>query len=135
MSGKLDYSDLIGKPFKLGARGPKFYDCWGLCLELGRRVGLKLPEHFTPDANEDQDKTIRMYRDKDFVKIEEPEPYCIAVYSLAVVPPAVDHCGFILEDCKKMLHTIKQHSVCVIRLDNTIIKRKLCGYYKLCPVK
>jgi len=33
------FKDLIGKPFKLNGRGPDFYDCYGLYLEINRRIG------------------------------------------------------------------------------------------------
>lgn len=36
----MHYEDLIGKPFKYGARGPQEYDCWGLVQEMLRRSGI-----------------------------------------------------------------------------------------------
>lgn len=129
---KIDYTDLLGKPYQLGARGPEFYDCWGICLELGKRAGLALPKDFTPDNTEAQSKSIKHYRDTQFIKLDRPEPYCIAVYSLELPPPYVDHCGFVLEDCRNMVHILKQHSVARVRLNNRILLPKLNGYYKLC---
>jgi len=35
--------DLIGKPWRLGARGPDAFDCWGVVLELARRAGRPVP--------------------------------------------------------------------------------------------
>jgi cell wall-associated NlpC family hydrolase len=34
---------LVGLPFQAGARGPAAFDCWGLVLELRRRLGLPVP--------------------------------------------------------------------------------------------
>ena len=48
----VDYTDLLGKPFRLGARGPEYYDCWGLCLELGKRAGIEYPADFTPEKKQ-----------------------------------------------------------------------------------
>jgi cell wall-associated NlpC family hydrolase len=39
------FSDLIGKPFRDMGRGPDAYDCWGLCLEVNRRVGRTVPDY------------------------------------------------------------------------------------------
>jgi hypothetical protein len=36
-------NDLIGKPFRMGAKGPDFYSCYGLLLEVYRRMGVALP--------------------------------------------------------------------------------------------
>jgi cell wall-associated NlpC family hydrolase len=36
--------DLIGKPYKKHGRGPDAYDCYGLCIEVSKRLGRELPE-------------------------------------------------------------------------------------------
>jgi cell wall-associated NlpC family hydrolase len=38
--------DLIGRPYRYGARGPEAYDCWGLVLEVRRRLALPAPPDF-----------------------------------------------------------------------------------------
>lgn len=39
-------NETIGSPWKLGARGPKAFDCWGLvCFAYLRRFGVALPGH------------------------------------------------------------------------------------------
>lgn len=43
-----DYTDLIGKPFKYGGRGPEFYDCYGLVMELHKRAGKTIPDVLSP---------------------------------------------------------------------------------------
>jgi cell wall-associated NlpC family hydrolase len=35
--------DLIGKPWRKGARGPDAFDCWGLVLVLAERCGRTVP--------------------------------------------------------------------------------------------
>jgi len=125
---ELCYTDLLGKPFRLGGRGPDFYDCWGICLELGRRVGLALPEDFTPNDTIEQDKSIRNRRDNDFVKLQEPKPYCIVTFM--VTPPFIDHCGFVLEDCKHFIHIMRERSVAVQRLDHRILAKRIDGFYR-----
>src|SRR6187399_3217256 len=43
---RVDVNDLIGKPWRLGARGPDAYDCWGLVREVLQRMrpGEALPD-------------------------------------------------------------------------------------------
>ncbi len=123
------YNDLMGKPFLLGSRGPDKYDCWGICLEVGKRVGINYPEDFTPCESEQQDAAIKNKRDMDFDKIEIPEPYCIVTFK--ITPPFVDHCGIVLSDCKYFLHIMTGRSVSVNRLDHKILSRRIDGFYKL----
>ncbi len=125
---KLIYEDLLGKPFKLGGRGPEFYDCWGLCIELGKRVGQHLPLDLTPEDTKGQDIAIRDKRDNEFVKLDRPEPYCIVTFR--VTPPFVDHCGFVMEDCKHFIHIMRQRSVAVQRLDHKILAKRIDGFYR-----
>jgi len=129
---KLNYYDLLGKPFRLGARGPDYYDCWGLCLELGRRVGISFPADFTPSETSDQDMAICNIRDRDFTRLEKPEPYAIVTFKMN--PPLVDHCGFIIPDdrgkCTHFIHIMRDHHVVVLRLDHRVMARKLEGIYK-----
>lgn len=126
---KAIHLDLIGKEFELGGRGPIKFDCWGLCLEVGKRVGILYPEEFTPDNTEQQDESIRKGIDKDFERIDKPEPYCIVTFKIK--PVFVDHCGIVLPDCRKFLHTMAGHHVSVNRLDHKILSRKIEGFYRL----
>jgi cell wall-associated NlpC family hydrolase len=41
----LHYDDLIGKSFADMGRGPDAYDCWGLVLEISRRLGKHVPDY------------------------------------------------------------------------------------------
>ena len=43
LAARTSAPDLIGRPYAYGARGPEAFDCWGLVLELRRRLGLPLP--------------------------------------------------------------------------------------------
>ena len=125
----VEYQNLVGKPYRLGARGPEYFDCWGICLELGKRVGINYPAEFTPVETIDQDKAISDGLDKDFIKIDRPEPFCIVTFK--VNPPFVDHCGIVLPDCLRFLHTMKNHSTCINRLDHRILNKRIEGFYRL----
>lgn len=39
------YLDLLDKKYKLGGRGPDFYDCYGLVKEMFSRCGKELPNY------------------------------------------------------------------------------------------
>jgi len=46
----LTYSDLLTATFRYNARGPSHFDCYGLCMEVSRRLGRTLPEILTPNG-------------------------------------------------------------------------------------
>lgn len=119
----------MGKPFRLGGRGPEHWDCWGLCLEIGRRAGIDFPTDFTPEDTSQQDKTICKIRDDNFESLEEPEPFAIVTFK--ITPPFVDHCGIVLPGNKHFLHIMRGHSVVVNRLDHRILSKRIDGFYKL----
>jgi len=125
----LKYADLLGKPFRLGSRGPDYYDCWGICLELGKRVGINYPEHFTPTDTSGQNDAIQDIRDEHFIKLDKPEPFCIVTFKIN--PPFVDHCGVVVENCTQFIHTMRSRSVVLQRLDNRILAPRIEGFYRL----
>jgi cell wall-associated NlpC family hydrolase len=45
------YADLIGVPFLARARGPAAFDCFGLVLELQRRLGVDIPNNESPEQS------------------------------------------------------------------------------------
>lgn len=129
MSNNPEYLDLLDKPFLLGSRGPDYYDCWGICLEIGKRVNINYPKFFTPADTKNQSESIQSVRDKDFIKLNKPEPFCIVTFK--ITPPFVDHCGIIMSDCRHFLHIMINHSVALQRLDNRILSPRIEGFYKL----
>ena len=40
----LDINDLLGKPYKIHGRGQDGYDCYGLVIEIEKRLGRFLPD-------------------------------------------------------------------------------------------
>lgn len=43
----LDLNDLLGKPYKAHARGPRAFDCYGLVIEVEKRLGHTMPDLYT----------------------------------------------------------------------------------------
>ena len=43
----LDVNDLLGKPYKAHGRGPDRFDCYGLVIEVEKRLGRKMPDLYT----------------------------------------------------------------------------------------
>lgn len=53
-----DYVDLLGLPFKRGARGPKSFDCYGLAREMFTRAGIFVPDFESPEDLQGTDQLI-----------------------------------------------------------------------------
>ena len=81
-----------------------------------------------PEDTSEQDKAIKMVADRDFERIEKPEPFCIVTYK--ITPPFVDHCGIVMPDCLRFLHILKQHSAALQRLDHKILFPRQEGFYR-----
>lgn len=72
-----DVQDLIGKPHKRDARGPDIYDCWGICIEVGRRLGIALPDYATQNMTHQEIWDLANGHAKDHADwIDDPEPWC-----------------------------------------------------------
>lgn len=55
---------LVGKPYKQGAAGPDFYDCWGLAQVVQRGLfGREMPTIESPPSDNDPRTMIRFIRD------------------------------------------------------------------------
>jgi cell wall-associated NlpC family hydrolase len=120
------FNDLIGKPFTYGGRGPTSYDCYGLALEVSRRVGIKLPEHASnispPDIHKSVEEGLGSWQ-----KLDYPEPYCIVVF--CIVPPYVSHVGVVLP-YSKFIHITSNTCVTIERYDREPWALKVRGFYK-----
>ena len=50
----LDINDLLGKPYKAHGRGPDSFDCYGLVIEVEKRLGHIMPDIYTRLSNCDK---------------------------------------------------------------------------------
>ncbi len=107
---KIDYSDLLGKPFRYHARGPDAYDCYGLAIEVCRRAGIELP----PWESVCQRAAIHSEIEKGkkfFRELEAPKPFCLITFKLK--PPNTSHIGVMLGDYLHFIHTMEKIAVAV----------------------
>jgi hypothetical protein len=122
--------NLIGVPFKMNGRDTKGTDCYGLCQMVYNMLDKNLPDFdysFTVNEVEGMHELIAN-SEKQFVRIEKPEPYCFVVIS--VLPPFVSHIGVVLHDCRRFIHTMRGTRVTVELLDSILWQRRIRGFYK-----
>lgn len=123
------FDDLIGKPFETGARGPNKYDCYGLCIEVYKRIGKELPDYgFIETAEPDKISSLFDESRQNFVRIDKPKPYCLATFF--IIKPYVSHIGIMLEDCNSFIHITRKRFVCIEKLDSPRWKNRIDGFWQ-----
>lgn len=131
------YADLIGKEFRYGARGPKEFDCYGLCMEVLKRRGVELPDFGSAVQTHVIHKMVLdavgkgagAIQESPFEEIAQPEPWCLVTFW--VRPGYTSHVGIVLEDRSRFLHILRKELACIERLDSLIWKHRITGYYRL----
>lgn len=129
----IDINDLIGKPFKGGARGPNEYDCWGLAIEVQKRAGKYLPNFsISGPVCLSFHKIIASTIEEEVIKdrwkeLDKPEDLCLIIFKSH--PYFVQHIGTYLGN-DKYIHTTKNSGVLIDRITNPIKRQKIRGYYK-----
>jgi len=121
------YRDLIGKKFKYDGRGPDTFDCYGLCIEIYKRLGRELPEFISARNPKGIDITVNENMGL-FERLKKPEPFCLV--TLSVYKPYVSHIGVVLEDCTRFINIIQKRHVCIEYLNSERWKNRIDGYWK-----
>lgn len=118
------YSDLIGKPFKLGGRGPDSFDCYGLVQEVYKRANTTIPDYLRPEhlaaAHEVVEHGVREW---------EAVPQMVgSVAVIRIVGRAAAHVGIVLP-YSQMLH-VWERSGGVCREPLSSWERRIVGFYR-----
>jgi probable lipoprotein NlpC len=124
----LHYEEWLGTPFKVGGTDKQGIDCYNLCKEVSKEVGINLPFMDSPDQPSLIDNLISNAKPL-FTRVEQVEPYCLVTFT--VKPPYISHIGIVLEDCNKFLHILNnKRGVAVEKLDNISWQKRIEGFYK-----
>ena len=129
MSDTLDVRDLINLPFKPHGRDREGFDCWGLAMEVNRRMGIRLPDYA---YGEDMEVTLLhklVSGNKDLIlELDRPEPYCLVGFS--IIPGYETHIGTVLGDCRRFIHIRRRQRVIISRLNDIVWRRRVRGFYR-----
>ena len=121
--------ELIGKPFENGGRGPDKYDCWGLCCEVYKIYGLKIPDYqiYCYDG-ERFDELFKNERSL-WKKYDNPENAPVpSIVAFRVSSKYINHAGIYIGN-GKFLHTRDKTGVVIERLDAPQWRHRLEGIY------
>ena len=124
-------SNLMGKQYKSEGRGPDFYDCWGLVMEVSKRHG-----HVLPDYQVDADDTnavivlTRIERNLDkwekWPEGKELKRGLIVAFQLRV-KGEITHVGYMIGK-KHFIHCIDKKGVCIEPIER--YQNLIEGYYE-----
>jgi len=124
------YTDLLGKEFAYGGRGPDAYDCYGLVIETRKRVGRTMPLHYVstdiPEAIHGSIEEARL--SCGFRELPEPSPFCLVTFRLH--PRYTTHIGMVLQDCRRFIHILAKMRVGVERLDSPCWRHRISGFFE-----
>ena len=135
MSDKLpNLADLIGVPFLDKGRDPKRgLDCWGLVLEVQRRIGNAVPDYAVTScyASGECDAWVRGESvGGKWVDVDEPLPGDIVVMETNPnMPGCIDHCGVFIGG-GRFIHAIQKHEVSAPKLRLASMFGKVRGFYR-----
>lgn len=120
------YSDLIGKPYAPGGRGPAAYDCVGLTIEFQRRRGLVLPTYLSDEAELHRQLATGG-------ALSEPQRLPAAEPGCVVLLRGFDgerHIGCML-DTYRMLHVSRNFATCMEVLSRSLWRTRVLGFYRM----
>lgn len=127
MDARAIVADLVGKPFKDGARGPESFDCWGLAMVAMLRFGYQLPDfHIAAFESAQINAEIGNQRET-WQEIAIPEPGCIIVMRLGC-QNFVNHVATYIGD-GLMLHTREKTASVIERVGSPVFQALINGYF------
>jgi hypothetical protein len=131
MVNNIDISDLMDKPYGANGRGPELYDCWGLFMEIARRLGRYVPGYDTPQNEEEKNELFETVKDLHFKRIDEPEDWCAVVFRVWDEKGKEKwHIGHVLPGCDRFIHITEKTSVCTTSLKHRHWQIFLEGFYR-----
>ncbi|QNI37531.1 C40 family peptidase [Edaphobacter albus] len=115
--------DLIGKPYRLGGRGPDGYDCAGLVVELlcRRNIPIRIPD--TTDSRTRNVIAMQTILAARWAGVEKPFRGC-----LVFLKP--DHVG-VMVNRRQFIHAAEDiGQVCIEYLDSGVWRPRFDGFYE-----
>jgi cell wall-associated NlpC family hydrolase len=123
--------DLIGIPYEPRGRTKIGADCWGICLLVGKELGINFPDNFYSEVNflQDAAKILDTERTKNsWTPIElYYRPGDIALFR---IKGFVTHCGIMVNSSGDFLHSLEGRNSCLENLDDSTWISRLSGVYR-----
>jgi cell wall-associated NlpC family hydrolase len=123
-----EYTDLLGKRFEYGGRGPDSFDCYGIAVELYRRAGLTLPDYTSTDSPEGQGFGFAHGAENHF-DVVNGDLHPLDIILFQVVPRFITHCGVYVGH-GRFVHIMQRTSVACEELASPVWLHRNRGVYR-----
>jgi len=117
--------EFLGKPFQIGASGPKAYDCYGLCRAFMHRMGVDLPDLGATSI--EQAPNLCQQAAPQFIRLDWPRPW--SLLSLRRSGELATHCGIVLPYDGLFLHAQEKSGVVAEPITHRYWNPRIEGYY------
>jgi len=123
----INIADLVGKPFKSGGRGPDEYDCYGLVIEIYRRLGIEIPNYTVNALDFRAVNAIYQEGKKLWILVDKPE--ILDILAIKFNSPVINHVAVYLGN-HQFIHARQGSNSCIESTENIYWKRAIKGYYR-----
>lgn len=94
----MDYSSLLGNPFKDLGRGPDYFDCWGVVIYIRRMHGLYTPDYGISSSRADAICSEFNLRKADWIEVPKTQKANVCDVILFKRTDGGLHFGVVIED-------------------------------------
>jgi len=129
----IDISDLMNKPYRENGRGPEFYDCWGLFMEIVKRLNRYLSEYnmLKLKTDDERNELFVVIKDLHFIRLKSPEDWCAVIFRIWDEKGQEKwHIGHVLPGCRRFIHVTEKTCVCTTSLKHKLWKMFFEGFYR-----
>ena len=121
------YSDLIGKGFAPGGRGPLTFDCYGVVKAVLERNGIPAPDYPSVEDAGVNASLIFAAMEAGWEKVRIPEANCVVLLRMDRLEGT--HVGVMVDE-SRFLHALQKTGVCVESVRSELWKRRIIGFYR-----
>ena len=122
----MEYNDLINRKYQDFCNDSQDDGCYGLCMEVCRRLGIDLPDYRSLAIEISNQEKIEKYKSR-FQKIDLPRSGDLLLirsmdgdkYHIAV-----------MIDRRRFLHATREHNVFMARLNHPLYRDRIEGIYR-----
>jgi cell wall-associated NlpC family hydrolase len=110
MADLVEFSDLIGTPFKYGGRDSSGLDCWGLIMEFFHRLGVEIEdttEVYTEVYATKDNQVFDKYRSNNWTEVGSNFKEGDVLLFRTGVCGVPTHCGIYIKG-DRILHALKK---------------------------
>jgi len=130
-AAKIDYSDLIGKPFADCGRGPDAYDCWGGIIAAAAKHGLHIPD-YGEFHHEDGNGILGRFRQvlpewQEISRREKPQVLDVILFKRL---DGSLHFGIVI-DKRCFLHVTRALGCHISKLSHPVYRHLIQAFYRI----